>query len=74
MGIYTNCRIDVHYTIKVADFGLAVSTGTKDYFRLDKESGERLPLKWMAPESISDFMFSEKSDIVSIFITWCDSI
>ena len=64
---YLNFRIDSHFTIKVADFGLAVSTGSEtDYFRISKESGERLPVKWMAPESITDLKFSEKSDIVRI--------
>ena len=58
-------RIDAHFTIKVADFGLAVNTGSDaEYFRISTESGERLPMKWMAPESIIGLKFSEKSDIV----------
>ena len=51
--------------IKVGDFGLSVSTGAKDYYRLT-DMGIKLPVMWMAPESLSDYIFSEKSDVVRI--------
>lgn len=51
--------------IKVADFGLAVNIGVKEYYRLTKHVDVKLPLMWMAPESLSDYMFSEMSDVVS---------
>ena len=51
--------------IKVADFGLSVNTGTKNYCRLTGDMGTKLPVMWMAPESLSDCVFSEKSDVVS---------
>jgi len=51
--------------IKVADFGLAESTYTKSYFRQDQNAGVKLPIKWMAPESLTDGVFSEKTDVVS---------
>ena len=51
--------------IKVADFGLSVNTGTKEYCRLTGDMGTKLPVMWMAPESLSDYVFSEKSDVVS---------
>ena len=60
-------RIDVNFVIKVADFGLAESIDpTKDYFRQDQDVIIKLPVKWLALESINDGVFSEKSDVVSM--------
>ena len=51
--------------IKVADFGLAESIdSSKDYFRQDRETAVKLPIKWLAPECILDGIFSEKTDVV----------
>ena len=53
--------------IKVADFGLSESIDiSKDYFRQDQDNAIKLPIKWLAPESIHDGVFSEKSDVVSL--------
>jgi len=60
----TTCRIDAQYVLKVADFGLSESTCTKDYIREQMTKDVKLPVKWMAPESISDGVFSEKTDVV----------
>ena len=51
--------------IKVADFGLSECMDTsKDYIRQGQDDVIKLPLKWIAPESISDGMFSERFDVV----------
>ena len=59
-------RIDTNFRIKISDFGLSEDVYRKNYFR-QGDCGEvvRLPVKWMAPESLSDGHFSEKSDVVN---------
>ena len=52
--------------IKVADFGLTVDMyGTKYYRRSKGESEERVPIRWMAPESIETNIYNEATDAVS---------
>ena len=58
-------RLDQNYVIKVADFGLSENTYTKNYIRKEQTAGVKLPIKWMAYESLTDGIFSEKTDIVS---------
>ena len=51
--------------IKVSDFGLSETIdAAKDYFRQDQTEGIKLPIKWMALESLKDNVFSEKTDVV----------
>ena len=59
------CRLDQNYVIKVADFGLSENTYAKSYFRQQQTAGVKLPIKWMAYESLTDGIFSEKTDVVS---------
>ena len=66
------CRIDANFLIKIADFGLSEDMLERNYFRQNSASGEgvKFPIKWMAPESLSDRLFSEKSDVVSILCSY----
>ena len=49
----------------MADFGLAKQFDqAKDYFRQDQDEMAKLPVKWLALESLLDRVFSEKSDVV----------
>ena len=56
----------MNFVIKVSDFGLTESIGTKEYYRQDKSDSIKLPVKWLAPECMEDYLFSEKSDVVRI--------
>ena len=64
-------RIDARFVIKVADFGLSEDIYARNYFRQGKqgeyeESSVKVPIKWMAVESLNDGIFSEKTDVVRI--------
>ena len=62
-------RIDWHGAIKVADFGLTEDMYCTNYFRRRKSetgSEEKVPIRWMAPESIEDDVYNECTDVVSI--------
>ena len=70
MNVLYHVRIDENFVIKVADFGLSEDIYCKDYFRQilsgnTQEGVIKLPIKWMALESLSDGIFTEKTDVVS---------
>lgn len=47
--------------VKIGDFGLARMLSQQDYYR---KTGEALlPVRWMAPESLLDAVFTSNSDI-----------
>ena len=53
--------------MKVADFGLSRELYEKDYYSSkDLDRKGKMPIKWMALESLEDFVFTTKSDVVSI--------
>ncbi len=65
------CRIDEHFMIKIADFGLSEDIYSKTYFRQQASASVKLPVKWMAIESLQEGIFSEKTDVVTNTIaTW----
>ncbi|CAG9559573.1 unnamed protein product [Danaus chrysippus] len=58
-----NVLINDERTCKVADFGFARDIGGTHVY--ERKSDGRLPIRWMAPESLYDDIFSVKSDIWS---------
>ena len=61
------CRIDGSGVIKVADFGLTEDMYGTNYFRRRKSeagSEEKVPIRWMAPESIESDIYDESTDVV----------
>ena len=69
VSVLSHVRIDLNNVIKVADFGLTEDIYARNYFRQPtggEEGGEppvKLPVKWMALESLNDGIFSEKMDV-----------
>ncbi len=58
-------RLDDTLTVKVADFGLSRDIYTKEYYSSEDKKA-RLPVKWMAPESLAKNVYTSKSDVVSV--------
>lgn len=58
--------------MKVADFGLARDVYDKEYYSVHNKSGVKLPVKWMALESLQTHKFTTKSDVVRTVMENCD--
>lgn len=56
-------RVDSDLSVRVGDFGLARDIYQDDYYR--QNSRIKIPVKWMAPESLHDGISNEKTDVVS---------
>ena len=59
---HSKFRVDIDMTIKVSDFGLCRQIYENDYYRLKQMS--RVPVKWMAMESLHDGTYTHQSDVV----------
>ncbi|XP_041445114.1 macrophage stimulating 1 receptor L homeolog isoform X3 [Xenopus laevis] len=60
-----NCMLDETFHVKVADFGLARDVFDKEYYSVRRHKNARLPVKWMAMESLQTQKFTTKSDVWS---------
>ncbi|KAJ8409375.1 hypothetical protein AAFF_G00235730 [Aldrovandia affinis] len=60
-----NCMLDESYTVKVADFGMARDVFDKEYYSVQDHRKAKLPVKWMAIESLQTQKFTTKSDVWS---------
>ncbi|GFO33323.1 hepatocyte growth factor receptor [Plakobranchus ocellatus] len=58
-----NCMLDNLQRVKVADFGLCRDIYEKGYYTSDNR--KKLPIRWMAIESIEHGAYSTKSDVWS---------
>ncbi|XP_046814673.1 proto-oncogene tyrosine-protein kinase ROS isoform X2 [Vespa crabro] len=60
-----NCLVSTrereNRVVKIGDFGLARDIYKNDYYR--KEGEGLLPVRWMAPESLVDGVFTSQSDV-----------
>lgn len=64
-------RLDETFTVKVADFGMARDIYDKEYYSIQDRKQVKLPVKWMAIESLQTQKFTTKSDVVSMCSPAC---
>ena len=63
-------RIDDKSQVKVADFGLSHELHDREYYS-SRNRRAKLPIKWMALESLENYVFTIKSDVVgSLRLLW----
>ncbi|ESO89642.1 hypothetical protein LOTGIDRAFT_51396, partial [Lottia gigantea] len=58
-----NCMVAEENTVKIGDFGMTRDIYMTDYYR--KGGKGLLPVRWMAPESLKDGIFTTMSDVWS---------
>lgn len=61
-----NCLVAHDRTVKIGDFGLTRDVLQSEYYRRNTEA--RLPVRWMAPEALSDNIYTTCSDVWSFGI------
>ena len=50
-------------TVKLNDFGLSRTLSTSNYYK--KSSNDKIPIRWMSPESVLDRKYTSASDVWS---------
>ncbi|KAL5244838.1 hypothetical protein ACI65C_012248 [Semiaphis heraclei] len=58
-----NCMVANDMTVKIGDFGMSRQIYNGDYYR--KGNKGEMPIRWMAPESLSEGIFTSQSDVWS---------
>ncbi|KAK2588363.1 hypothetical protein KPH14_004377 [Odynerus spinipes] len=58
-----NCMVSRDLVCKIGDFGMARDIYETDYYKIGKKG--LLPIRWMAPENLSDGVFTSDSDVWS---------
>ncbi len=53
--------------VKIGDFGMAKETYLEDYYTMANVDSY-IPLRWMAPECLTQGRYSIKSDVVNIHL------
>ena len=51
--------------VKVADFGLSKHLSESTYVSSEEGKKRKMPIKWMAIESLEEMVFTVKTDVVS---------
>ncbi|XP_018549395.1 tyrosine-protein kinase receptor TYRO3 isoform X1 [Lates calcarifer] len=62
-----NCMLGDDLRVSVADFGLSKKIYSSNYYR--QKLAIRVPIKWLAVESLSESVYTTKSDVWSFGVT-----
>ncbi|XP_071334296.1 tyrosine-protein kinase Mer isoform X2 [Trachinotus anak] len=62
-----NCMLGDDLKVSVADFGLSKKIYSSNYYR--QKVAVRVPIKWLAIESLSESVYTTKSDVWSFGVT-----
>nr|XP_038036011.1 tyrosine-protein kinase receptor TYRO3 isoform X2 [Anas platyrhynchos] len=62
-----NCMLDENMNVSVADFGLSKKIYSGDYYR--QGCASKLPVKWLALESLADNLYTTHSDVWAFGVT-----
>jgi serine/threonine protein kinase len=62
-----NCMLDADLVVKIGDFGLAKEMHEDLYYRMGTPT--KLPVKWMAIESLNDQIFTTQTDVWAFGVT-----
>uniref|UniRef100_A0A452IZF3 Tyrosine-protein kinase receptor TYRO3 n=1 Tax=Gopherus agassizii TaxID=38772 RepID=A0A452IZF3_9SAUR len=62
-----NCMLDENMNVCVADFGLSKKIYSGDYYR--QGCASKLPVKWLALESLADNLYTTHSDVWAFGVT-----
>ncbi|CAG2173532.1 unnamed protein product [Oppiella nova] len=68
-----NCFLDETLCVKIGDFGLLRDVYESDYYSSDNTK-YKLPVKWMAPETLLRGIYSMKSDVWSYGLSICKMV
>lgn len=58
-----NCLVNAQRIVKIGDFGMARPMFDSDHYKFKRKG--MLPVRWLAPESLADGLFTPASDIWS---------
>lgn len=67
-----NCLLSARRTLRLADFGMARRGADCEQYQLARRG--LLPVRWMAPESVSRGVFSPASDVWSLGVLYTEMV